>query len=100
MTTLLTIFSFRAYGNSGGESSRKQLFRNKRCQKETENIRKKFQYTLNDEAKSGTVILGDIGYRKDQHKTYDESSLGYFLVDETVALVEDMIENSEDLTNK
>ena len=60
----------------------------------------KLEYSLNGEAKSGLVIIGDIIHRKDQHQTYDESSPGYFLVGEAVELVEDKIENSEDLANK
>ena len=42
LTTYLTITGFGAHGNSGDESFKEQLFRNKRCQKGAENVRKKF----------------------------------------------------------
>jgi hypothetical protein len=43
LTTYLTITGFGVHGNSGYESSKEQLFWNKRCQKGAGNIRKKFQ---------------------------------------------------------
>ena len=42
LTTYLTITGFGAHGDSGDESSKEQLFRNKRCQKGAEIVRKKF----------------------------------------------------------
>ena len=42
LTTYLTITGFGAHGDSGDESFKEQLFRNKRCQKGAENVRKKF----------------------------------------------------------
>ena len=42
LTTYLTITGFGAHGNSGDESSKEQLFRNERCQKGAEIVRKKF----------------------------------------------------------
>jgi len=38
----LTITGFGAHGDSGDESSKEQLFRNKRGEKEAEIVRKKF----------------------------------------------------------
>lgn len=60
----------------------------------------KFAYLLDGEERSGTVLLGNTGYRLDQHTKYDESSPGYFLVGDQVELVEDVIESSKDLQNK
>jgi len=42
LTTYLTITGFGAHGDSGDESSKEQLFRNERCQKGAEIVRKKF----------------------------------------------------------
>ena len=42
LTTYLTITGFGVHGNSGDESFKDQLFRNERCQKGAENVRKKF----------------------------------------------------------
>lgn len=42
LTTYLTITGFGAHGDSGDESFKEQLSRNKRCQKGAENVRKKF----------------------------------------------------------
>ena len=42
LTTYLTITGFGVHGNSGDESFKEQLIRNKWCQKGAENVRKKF----------------------------------------------------------
>lgn len=42
LTTYLTTTGFGVHGDSGDESSKEQLFRNKRCQKEAEKGIKKF----------------------------------------------------------
>ena len=42
LTTYLTITGFGVHGDSGDESSKEQLFRNGRCQKGAEIVRKKF----------------------------------------------------------
>ena len=42
LTTYLTITGFGVHGDSGDESSKEQLFWNKRCQKGAEIVRKKF----------------------------------------------------------
>ena len=42
LTTYLTITGFGAHGDSGDESFKEQLFRNKRCQKGADVVRKKF----------------------------------------------------------
>ena len=47
-----------------------------------------------------STILVSPEYRKDQHEQYDESSPGYFLVGETVELIEDVMESSEAIANK
>lgn len=59
-----------------------------------------YEYILDGQTKTGTEILGYKSYRKDHHETYDENSVGYFLVDQRVELIEDVIENSEDRANK
>lgn len=59
-----------------------------------------YGYILDGQSKKGTEILGYVSYRKERHEKYDENSVGYFLVDEGVELVEDTIENSEDRANK
>ena len=43
---MLTIAGFGAYGNSGDNGSKEQLFRNKRCQKGTEIVRKSSNSSL------------------------------------------------------
>ena len=43
LTTYLTITGFGAHGGSGDESSKEQIFRNKRYQKGAENVRKKIR---------------------------------------------------------
>ena len=42
LTTYLTITGFGAHGDSGDKSFKEQLFRNERCQKGAEIVRKKF----------------------------------------------------------
>ena len=42
LTTYLTITRFGVHGDSGDESSKEQLFWNKRCQKGAEIVRRKF----------------------------------------------------------
>ena len=42
LTTYLTITGFGVHGDSGDESSKEQLFRNKRCQIGAEIVSKKF----------------------------------------------------------
>ena len=48
LTTYLTITGFGAHGDSGDESFKEQLFRNKRCQKGAENVRGKFHQLFGD----------------------------------------------------
>lgn len=47
----------------------------------------KHDYELDGAGKSMTVILGGTDYRTEQHETYSEDSVGYFLVDQTAELV-------------
>lgn len=42
LTTYLTITGFGVHGDIGDESFKEHLFRNKRCEKEAEIVRKKF----------------------------------------------------------
>ena len=46
-----------------------------------------WEYTVNNEVKEGSVILGDTDFRREQHKTYKRTSPGYFLVDKAAELV-------------